>query len=39
MVTVGYGDNVPIASNEKIYVIFMACISGIIYAYLINSIN
>ena len=39
MVTVGYGDNAPVASKEKVFVIMMASFSGVFYAFFINSVN
>ncbi|EAR83168.2 cation channel family protein (macronuclear) [Tetrahymena thermophila SB210] len=39
MVTVGYGDIVPITPAEKIYVIIMTLISAGVFAYSINTIG
>ena len=39
MITVGYGDIVPITSAEKIYVIVMTLISAGVFAYSINTIG
>lgn len=39
MITVGYGDIFPVSANEKIYVIFMAIISGGIFGYCVNKIS
>ena len=39
MVTVGYGDNFPVSTHEKIFVILQACISCGVFAYCINSIG
>lgn len=39
MNTVGYGDIVPLAQREKIYVIFMVVISCGFFAYCVNTIG
>lgn len=39
MITVGYGDNVPQTSYEKIYVIFMTLFCCGMFAYSINFIG
>ena len=39
ILTVGYGDIVPITNNEKIFVIIMALITSGVFGYTINSIG
>lgn len=39
MITVGYGDIVPLTSLEKIYVIVMTLISAGVFAYSVNTIG
>jgi hypothetical protein len=39
MITVGYGDIVPINPTEKIYVIIMTLVSCGIFAYALNIIG
>lgn len=39
MITVGYGDIVPISRYEKLYVIFMALISCGVFGYCIQNIS
>jgi len=39
MVTVGFGDIVPISVNEKIYVIFFTLVSCGIFGYAVNTIG
>lgn len=39
MVTVGYGDIVPITTNEKIYVILFSIVSCGIFGYAVNTIG
>ena len=39
MTTLGYGDIIPINRNEKIFVIVIAMIASVIYAYSMNSIG
>jgi hypothetical protein len=39
MITVGYGDTVPVNSNEKIYVILVTLIACGIFAFAVNTIG
>jgi hypothetical protein len=39
MITVGYGDLKPIAISEKVFVIFMAMLGSLIFAYTVNTIG
>lgn len=39
MVTVGFGDIVPISSNEKIYVTLFSLVSCGIFGYAVNTIG
>jgi hypothetical protein len=39
MVTVGYGDIVPITNMERIYTILMSIISCGVFAYSVNTIG
>lgn len=39
MITVGYGDILPITSAEKLYVIFITLIGAGVFAYSINTIG
>lgn len=39
MVTVGFGDVVPISSNEKIYVTLFCLVSCGIFGYAVNTIG
>ena len=39
MITVGYGDIVPITTPEKVFCTILMLLSGIIYGYVINSIG
>lgn len=39
MITVGFGDIVPINTYEKIYVIFMTLVSCGVFAYAVNTIG
>jgi len=39
MMTVGYGDVVPVNNAERIYVIFMTLLSSGIFGYVVNTIG
>ncbi len=39
MITIGYGDIVPKANKEKIFIIFMALCGSVIFAYTVNTIG
>ncbi|KAL4460796.1 hypothetical protein ABPG72_016603 [Tetrahymena utriculariae] len=39
MMTVGYGDVVPVTNYERIYVIFMTLLSSAIFGYVVNTIG
>lgn len=39
MITVGFGDIIPISIQEKTYVIFMTVISCGVFAYTVNTIG
>ena len=39
MTTLGYGDVVPVNTMEKIFVVIIALISSVIFAYSMNSIG
>ena len=39
MLTIGYGDIVPVTNAEKIYIIFIALVSTGIFGYVINTIG
>ena len=39
MMTIGYGDIVPITYNEKIVTIFTMLLASVLFAYTINSIG
>jgi hypothetical protein len=39
MITVGFGDIYPVASDEKIYTIFVTIISCGVFGYAINTIG
>jgi hypothetical protein len=39
MVTVGYGDIKPVATSEKLFVIFMALLGSLVFAYTVNTIG
>lgn len=39
MITVGYGDIVPITDSERIYTLFTMLIASVVFAYSMNSIN
>lgn len=39
MCTVGFGDENPLSSNERIYVIICECISAGIYANTLNNVS
>ncbi len=39
MVTVGYGDIIPVTTNEKFFVIFIALLGSGVFAYSLNGIG
>ncbi len=39
MITLGYGDVIPINSYEKVYVIFVTIISCGVFAFIVNTIG
>ena len=39
MTTVGYGDVIPYNTTEKVFVIIIALISSVIFAYSMNNIG
>lgn len=39
MITVGYGDIVPVSTNEKLFVIIIAIISSIVVGYSITTVG
>ena len=39
MTTIGYGDVIPVNPKEKIFVICIALISSVIFAYSMNNIG
>lgn len=39
MITVGFGDIVPVSDEEKVYVIFMTVVSCGVFAYTVNVIG
>lgn len=39
MITIGFGDIVPINMNEKLYVILMSFIASGIFAYAVNTVG
>ncbi len=39
MITVGYGDVVPVNYKERLYVIFMTLGSSAVFAYVVNTVG
>ena len=39
MITIGYGDIAPVAINEKLFLIFMALLGSLLFAYTVNTIG
>jgi hypothetical protein len=39
MITVGYGDIVPVTKPEKIYVILQTMVSSGVYGYFLNTVG
>ena len=39
MISIGYGDITPQALSEKVFIIFMAFLGSLIFAYSVNTIG
>ena len=39
MITIGYGDITPVAISEKVFLIFMALLGSLLFAYTVNTIG
>jgi hypothetical protein len=39
MISIGYGDITPVANSEKTFIVFMAFLGSLVFAYTVNTIG